>query len=222
MLKPHRTYLSSFPETGYAMQMDLSRKTNAAERSGFLDDQFLIAMPGMKDDRFARAVVYICAHSDEGAMGLIVNQTQQMLFPDLLVQLGILDEQEAIRLPPPARDFVVRNGGPVDRSRGFVLHSGDYKVESSLAVSDDICLTATVDILRAISSGRGPRQALMALGYAGWAAGQLESEIADNGWLTCPATPELLFDADIDHKYDKALASIGIDLAHLSGTAGHA
>jgi len=155
-------------------------------------------------------------------MGLIVNQAQQMLFPDLLVQLGILDEQEAIRLPPPARDFVVRNGGPVDRSRGFVLHSGDYRVESSLVVSNDICLTATVDILRAISSGNGPRRALMALGYAGWAAGQLESEIAENGWLTCPATPELLFDADIDHQYDKALASIGIDLAHLSGTAGHA
>ena len=189
---------------------------------GFLDDQFLIAMPGMKDDRFARAVIYICAHSDEGAMGLIINQTQQMLFPDLLVQLGILDEEEAIRLPAPARDFVVRNGGPVDRSRGFVLHSGDYKVESSLVVSSDVCLTATVDILRAISSGRGPRQALMALGYAGWGAGQLESEIAENGWLTCPATPELLFDADIDRKYDKALASIGIDLAHLSGAAGHA
>lgn len=202
--------------------MDLLRNKKAGGRGGFLDDQFLIAMPGMKDDRFARAVIYICAHSDEGAMGLIVNQTQQMLFPDLLVQLGILDEQEAIRLPPPARDFVVRNGGPVDRSRGFVLHSGDYKVESSLAVSDDICLTATVDILRAISNGRGPRQALMALGYSGWAAGQLESEIADNGWLTCPATPELLFDADIDHKYDKALALIGIDLARLSGTAGHA
>lgn len=202
--------------------MDLLRNKKDSERGGFLDDQFLIAMPGMKDDRFARAVIYICAHSDEGAMGLIVNQTQQMLFPDLLVQLGILDEQEAIRLPPPARDFVVRNGGPVDRSRGFVLHSGDYRVESSLAVSNDVCLTATVDILRAISSGRGPRQALMALGYSGWAAGQLESEIADNGWLTCPATPELLFDADIDHKYDKALASIGIDLAHLSGAAGHA
>ena len=202
--------------------MDLLRNKKAGERGGFLDDQFLIAMPGMKDDRFARAVVYISAHSEEGAMGLIVNQTQQMLFPDLLVQLGILDEQEAIRLPPPARDFVVRNGGPVDRSRGFVLHSHDFRVESSLSVSDEICLTATVDILRAISSGRGPRQALMALGYAGWAAGQLESEIADNGWLTCPATSELLFDADIDHKYDKALASIGIDLAHLSGAAGHA
>jgi len=202
--------------------MDLLRDKSAAIGGGFLDDQFLIAMPGMKDDRFARAVIYICAHSDEGAMGLIINQTQQMLFPDLLVQLGILDEEEAIRLPAPARDFVVRNGGPVDRSRGFVLHSGDYRVESSLAVSNDVCLTATVDILRAISSGRGPRKALMALGYAGWAAGQLESEIAENGWLTCPATPELLFDADIDRKYDKALASIGIDLAHLSGTAGHA
>jgi len=202
--------------------MDLLRDKSTPMGGGFLDDQFLIAMPGMKDDRFARAVIYICAHSDEGAMGLIINQTQQMLFPDLLVQLGILDEEEAIRLPAPARDFVVRNGGPVDRSRGFVLHSGDYKVESSLVVSSDVCLTATVDILRAISSGRGPRQALMALGYAGWGAGQLESEIAENGWLTCPATPELLFDADIDRKYDKALASIGIDLAHLSGAAGHA
>ncbi|MHA6644114.1 YqgE/AlgH family protein [Mesorhizobium sp. A623] len=202
--------------------MDILRNINAAPGGSFLDDQFLIAMPGMKDDRFARAVIYICAHSDEGAMGLIVNQPQQMLFPDLLVQLGILDEQEAIRLPAQARDFVVRNGGPVDRSRGFVLHSGDYKVESSLAVSSDVCLTATVDILRAISAGRGPRHALMALGYSGWGAGQLESEIAENGWLTCPATPELLFDADIDRKYDKALASIGIDLTHLSGVAGHA
>jgi putative transcriptional regulator len=202
--------------------MDLLRQKKTAAKRGFLDDQFLIAMPGMKDDRFARSVIYVCAHSDEGAMGLIINQAQQMLFPDLLVQLGILDEQEAIRLPPPARDFVIRNGGPVDRSRGFVLHSGDYKVDSSLPVSGDICLTATVDILRAISLGRGPRNALMALGYSGWGAGQLEREIADNGWLTCPAIPEFLFDSDMDRKYDRILASIGVDLAHLSVTAGHA
>lgn len=202
--------------------MDLLRQKRAAAPSGFLDDQFLIAMPGMKDDRFARAVIYICAHSDEGAMGLIINQAQSMMFPDLLVQLGILDEQEAIRLPDKTRDFIVRNGGPVDRSRGFVLHSDDYKVESSLPVAEEICLTATVDILRAISTGRGPRHALMALGYSGWGAGQLESEIAENGWLTCPATPELLFDADIERKYDRILASIGIDLAHLSSAAGHA
>ncbi len=202
--------------------MDLLRNKKEAGRGGFLDDQFLIAMPGMKDDRFARSVIYVCAHSDEGAMGLIINQTQQMLFPDLLVQLGIMNEQEVIRLPRHTREFVVRNGGPVDRSRGFVLHSGDYRVESSLSVSRDICLTATVDILRAISAGRGPRQALMALGYSGWGAGQLENEIAQNGWLTCPASAELLFDADLEHKYDRILASIGIDLAHLSLAAGHA
>ncbi|TIW87072.1 MAG: YqgE/AlgH family protein, partial [Mesorhizobium sp.] len=194
--------------------MDLLRHKKTVASRGFLDDQFLIAMPGMKDDRFTRSVIYVCAHSDEGAMGLIINQTQQMLFPDLLVQLGIMNEQEAIRLPAQARDFVVRNGGPVDRSRGFVLHSGDYRVESSLTVSDDICLT--VDILRAISSGRGPRHALMALGYSGWGAGQLETEIAENGWLTCPANAELLFDTDIERKYDRILAAIGIDLAHLS------
>jgi len=204
------------------MDMDILRQKKSAVRRGFLDDQFLIAMPGMKDERFARAVIYICAHSEEGAMGLIINQSQQLLFPDLLVQLGILNEQEAIRLPPPARDFVVRNGGPVDRSRGFVLHSDDFKVESSLVISDTVCLTATVDILRAISSGRGPRHALMALGYAGWGAGQLENEIAENGWLTCPAQTDLLFDADIECKYDRLLASIGIDLAHLSQDAGHA
>ena len=145
-----------------------------------------------------------------------------MRFPDLLVQLGILNEQEAIRLQAPARDLVVRNGGPVDRSRGFVLHSDDYMVESSLPVSEDICLTATIDILRAISSGRGPRKALMALGYSGWGAGQLEHEITENGWLTCPASMDLLFDSDIDRKYDRILASIGIDLARLSHFAGHA
>jgi putative transcriptional regulator len=155
-------------------------------------------------------------------MGLIINQAQQMLFPDLLVQLGILDEKDAIRLPAPARDMVIRNGGPVDRSRGFVLHSDDYLVESSLPVSDEICLTATVDILRAISTGRGPRRALMALGYSSWGAGQLESEIAANGWLTCQATSELLFDADIERKYDRVMSIIGIDLTRLSQTAGHA
>lgn len=202
--------------------MDLLRHKKASARRGFLDDQFLIAMPGMKDDRFARSVIYMCAHSEEGAMGLIVNQVQQMMFPDLLVQLGILKDAEAIRLPPSTRDFVIRNGGPVDRSRGFVLHSEDFTVESSLPLSEKVCLTATVDILRAISAGKGPRHALMALGYSSWGPGQLESEIADNGWLTCPADPELLFDSDIERKYDRLLASIGIDPTRLSQIAGHA
>jgi putative transcriptional regulator len=202
--------------------MDLLGKRKSAMRAGYLDDQFLIAMPGMRDERFARSVIYVCAHSEEGAMGLIINQVQQLLFPDLLVQLGLLDEKEAIRLPARTRDIVVRHGGPVDRSRGFVLHSDDYMVESSMPVSDEVCLTATVDILRAISSGNGPRHALMALGYAGWGAGQLEHEIAENGWLTCPASLDLLFDPDIDRQYDRILASLGVDPTHLSAEAGHA
>ncbi len=201
--------------------MDLLRHKKRSS-GGFLDDQFLIAMPGMKDDRFTRSVIYICAHSPEGAMGLIINQPQPMRFPDLLVQLGIVNEQEVIRLPATARDFPICNGGPVDRSRGFVLHSDDYTVESSMPISEEVCLTATIDILRAISIGRGPRRALMALGYAGWGAGQLEQEIADNGWLTCAADPDLLFDGDLDRKYDRVLATLGIDLAHLSNSAGHA
>jgi putative transcriptional regulator len=206
----------------YAPLMELLRQKKSSARRGFLDDQFLIAMPGMKDDRFARSVIYVCAHSEEGAMGLIINQQQPMAFPDLLVQIGILKEQEAIRLPPATRDFIIRNGGPVDRSRGFVLHSDDYQVDSSLPVSEEICLTATVDILRAISSGRGPRRALMALGYAGWGAGQLESEIAENGWLTCPASADLLFDTDLDRKYDRVMRMIGIDPVRLSSVSGHA
>ncbi|HEU4985577.1 MAG TPA: YqgE/AlgH family protein [Rhizobiaceae bacterium] len=202
--------------------MEITRNPKATGTQGFLDNHFLIAMPGMTDERFARSVVYICAHSEEGAMGLIINRVQQLGFSDILVQLGILDEKEAIRLPPPARDFPVRNGGPVDRSRGFVLHTDDFKVESSMVVSEQVCLTATVDILRAISLGRGPRRALMTLGYSGWGAGQLEVEIAENGWLTCPATTDLLFDGDIDRTYDRILASIGVDPTHLSSMAGHA
>jgi len=187
-----------------------------------LQNHFLIAMPGMRDERFSRSVIYLCAHNAEGAMGLIINRTQQLGFTDILVELGILERSQSIRLPARARNIVVRSGGPVDRSRGFVLHSGDYMVESSMPVSEEVCLTATMDILRAISMGRGPRQAIMALGYSGWSAGQLEAEIADNGWLACPASPELLFEGEVDTIYDRILASLGIDLTHLSHTAGHA
>lgn len=202
------------------MNTDLLDDTSKAH--AFLENHFLIAMPGMQDERFARSVVYVCAHSEDGAMGLIVNQVQQLGFPDILVQLGILDEKEAIRLPAQTRDFPVRNGGPVDRSRGFVLHSDDYVVESSMPVSEEVCLTATVDILRAISVGTGPRRAIMTLGYSGWGAGQLETEIAGNGWLTCPATSDLLFDGEIDAQYDRILAALGINPTHLSHFSGHA
>jgi len=202
--------------------MEMGEKMTPEGAGGFLSGQFLVAMPGIADERFARSVIYICAHNEEGAMGFIVNQAQNMHFPELLVQLGIVNEEEAIRLPPKTQELVVQNGGPVDRSRGFVLHTADYTVESSMEVCSDICLTATVDILRAISVGKGPGKAMMVLGYAGWTAGQLENEISQNGWLTCPASASLLFDTDIDRKYETVLASAGIDPTHLSTLAGHA
>ena len=202
--------------------MNFGGNTNKPDNRGALDGQFLIAMPGMMDERFNRVVIYICAHSAEGAMGLIINRMQQIQFPELLVQLGIIEEKEVIRLPESARQFMVRSGGPVDQSRGFVVHSDDYTVESSMPVDDRILLTATVDILRAISDGNGPRQAFMALGYSGWGPGQLEEEIAQNGWLTCPADLELLFDREIDQTYDRVLRRLGIDPTHLSSDAGHA
>ena len=187
-----------------------------------LQNHFLLAMPGMEDQRFARTVVYLCAHTEEGSMGLVVNRAQQLVFSDILVDLGIVAREDVIKLPEKAKRLKVLNGGPVEQSRGFVLHSGDYVVETSLPVSDDVCLTATFDILRDISSGRGPSKAVMALGYAGWGAGQLEAEIADNGWLACPAKTDLLFTEKVDTLYDRVMASMGIDLSRLSSNAGHA
>ncbi|OCO99860.1 MULTISPECIES: YqgE/AlgH family protein [unclassified Ensifer] len=189
---------------------------------GFLDGQFLIAMPGMFDANFARTVIFICAHSDDGAMGFVLNRPQQLTFPDVLLHLDLLDEEEAIRLPAMTRDFQIQAGGPVETGRGFVLHSDDYLSDSSIPVSDDICLTATLDIVRAISRGEGPVRATMMLGYAGWGPGQLEAEIAQNGWLTCPAREELIFDKALDDKYDRALALMGVSAAMLSMDAGHA
>ncbi len=203
--------------------MDMLRARKRKRVPGSLEGQFLIAMPAMSDERFRRSVIYLCAHSDEGAMGFIINQVQPLGFSDILVQLGILTEEDTIDLAPETRDIMVRNGGPVDKSRGFVLHTDDYFADSSHAVSRDICITATVDILKAISRGRGPRHSLMALGYSGWGAGQLENEIAANGWLTSPAAdPDLLFDPDLGSMYDRAMSAIGIDPARLSGIAGHA
>lgn len=187
-----------------------------------LQNHFLLAMPGMDDERFARSVVYVCAHTHEGTMGLIVNQPQQLEFSEVLVDLGIVAADEAIRLPEKARKLPVRSGGPVEQSRGFILHSGDYFLETSLSVSAEVGLTATLDILRDISTGKGPAKAMMALGYAGWGEGQLEAEIAENGWLACPATPELLFADKTDKLYERIMASMGIDLTHLSSVAGQA
>ena len=201
--------------------MAMSVLKNRRER-GFLDGQFLIAMPGMADSNFARTVVYICAHSDDGAMGFVINRPQQLNFSDVLLHLDLIGEDEVIRMPGSTLDFPIRSGGPVESGRGFVLHSDDYLSESSIPVSDDICLTATLDIVRAISRGRGPQRGLMMLGYAGWGAGQIENEIGANGWLSCPAQEELIFDKNLDSKYERALGLMGISPAMLSAEAGHA
>ena len=184
----------------------------------------LIAMPTMGDERFARSVIYMCAHSSEGAMGIIVNQpAAHISFSDLLVQLDVIPAADIIQLPTRAGGVKVLKGGPVDTQRGFVLHSADFFVENStLPIDEGICLTATLDILKAIARGDGPQSAVLALGYAGWAPGQLEKEIHQNGWLHCPADPELIFGQDIEGKYAKALQKIGIDLGMLSSEAGHA
>ncbi len=181
-------------------------------------------MPGMGDGRFARSVVYLCAHSREGAMGIVINQpAKRIRFPDLLVQLDVVPAEAAIRLPAQAEEMLVLKGGPVETGRGFVLHSPDYFVDNStLPIDETVSLTATLDILRAIANGAGPSRAVLALGYAGWSPGQLESEIQANGWLNCPADPALVFDAELDTKYDRALKTLGIDPVMLSGDAGHA
>ncbi len=182
----------------------------------YLTGQLLIAMPGMRDHRFARAVIYVCAHHPDGAMGLVINRlVGAITFPDLLTQLGID--------PPKIEDEIrVHFGGPVESGRGFVLHSGEYHQESTLQVNNAMALTATVDILRDIANGDGPRRRLLALGYAGWGPGQLDSEIQANGWLHVEPDEELVFDDALDSKWERAIAKLGVDLSMLSGDAGHA
>ena len=183
----------------------------------FLDGSLLIAMPGMQDPRFHRSVVYLCAHSRDGAMGLIVNKrADDLKLADLFEKLEI----------PVAKTFgkaPVHYGGPVETGRGFVLHSSDYRVdEASMEVDEGIAMTATLEILHAMATNRGPDQAIVALGYAGWAPGQLEAELQANGWLSCDADTDLLFGEDADAKWDKALAKIGVDPALLSAQGGRA
>lgn len=199
------------------------RRKRRKPAEGYLDGQLLIAMPLMSDRRFARSVIYMCAHSEEGAMGLIINQrAPNMAFPDLLHRLGIkVGGDDGIANEILSRSVHV--GGPVETGRGFVLHTPDYFVaDTTLEIEGGFCLTATLDILKAIAGGEGPDRSLLALGYAGWSAGQLESEIHANGWLNCPADPDLVFDPDLDSKYPRAMAKIGIDPSHLVSTAGHA
>jgi putative transcriptional regulator len=200
------------------------KSRNKTPKRGYLDGQMLIAMPTMGDERFSRSVIYVCAHSSEGAMGIIVNHPAAHInFRDLLVQLDVVNDNDKIQLPQNAYRVKVMKGGPVETSRGFVLHSSDFFIENStLPIDEGVCLTATLDILKAIARGDGPASAVLALGYAGWAPGQLENEIHQNGWLHCAADAELIFGQDNEGKYELALKKIGIDLGMLSSEAGHA
>lgn len=185
--------------------------------SGYLERQLLIAMPSMGDPRFSRTVIYMCSHNAEGAMGLVINKPYPGLtFPNLLTQLGIESTAE--------NDIIVRQGGPVETGRGFVLHSTDYMRQGSVKIDEDIGigLTATLDVLRAIAAGTGPQHSLFALGYAGWGAGQLDTEIHDNAWLAAPADFDLIFDPELDSLWDRAVRKIGIDVAKLASVSGHA
>ena len=182
----------------------------------YLSGQFLIAMPTMRDPRFSRTVIYMCAHNADGAMGLVVNRLIGSLsYGELLKQLGFegTGSQDNRK---------VHFGGPVETSRGFVLHSADKLEEGSLLVDDGVALTSTTDILRSIVLGEGPQRSILALGYAGWGPGQLDSELQANSWLSVSGDPELLFDPDLESKWTRAMAKIGVDLGMLSGEAGHA
>lgn len=198
------------------MNFDPPETEADADAESYLTGQFLIAMPGMPDDRFQQTVIYVCAHGPEGAMGLVVNKPMESIsFPDLLEQLEIT-------VPPEGQGIEVLFGGPVETGRGFVLHSPDYVQDATMLVDDDVALTATVDVLRAIAGGDGPRQSLLALGYAGWGPGQLDDEIKENGWLSVNADPELLFNTSVDSKWQGAMKKLGIDPLMLSDSAGNA
>lgn len=182
-----------------------------------LTGQLLIAMPGMPDPRFEHGVVYLCAHSEEGAMGLIVNK------PTGDVSLGALMDQLSIEARPDLAGGAIHFGGPVELGRGFVLHSPDYRSEmTTLDVDASFAMTATLDILEAIAGGGGPDKRLIMLGYAGWGPGQLEAELSENGWLTCPASTELVFDTPDSEKWEAALASLGVSALALSSEGGRA
>ena len=184
-----------------------------------LTGQLLVAMPQMQDPRFARSVVYLCAHSEEaGAMGLVINKTIDALtIEELYAHLKIEPARQGANRPRP-----VHFGGPVDPGRGFVLHSADYREDGTLGIGEEFAMTATLDILRAMGKGEGPRQSLLALGYAGWAPGQLDAEIQANGWLSVDADAEIVFEEADDSKWQRALAKLGVSPSMLSTDAGHA
>ncbi len=180
-----------------------------------LKNQFLLAMPGLAGSYFGDTVTYICEHNADGAMGLVINRPGELTVVELLAQLGL----DAGRVSP---DVPVLVGGPVATERGFILHTGDEHFDASLDLGDGLMLTAAREILEAIAAGRGPQHYLVALGYAGWGEGQLEEEIKENAWLTCPVSKAVLFEVPFEDRVYKAAAALGIDFRLISGQAGHA
>ena len=190
--------------------------SDISQDGSYVTGQLLIAMPGMRDERFAKSVIYMCAHTEEGAMGLVLNQRLDSLtFAELISQLE-LDEKHL------SKDVPVHFGGPVESGRGFVLHTSDYQQDATLEVLNGVALTASVEILRAIAQGKGPQKSLLALGYAGWGPGQLDMEIRANGWLQVPSDSEIIFDIEPDTKWERAIQRLGIDPRMLSDDVGHA
>jgi len=183
---------------------------------GYLEGQLLIAMPSIGDPRFEKTVIFLCAHSADGAMGLIINKLDEHVAFDELM------EQLEIKVGKPKEQIRVHIGGPVETGRGFVLHTSDYQQDGTMTVGPKFALTATVDILKSIATSEGPERSLLALGYAGWGAGQLDTEIQANGWLSCDADTDLLFDDTLDDKWERAIGKLGIDPSFLASTAGRA
>lgn len=188
-----------------------------------LEGKFLVAMPGMADKRFDKTVIYLCAHSEEGSMGFIINKPLPQPNPeDFFRQLNIILEGEEIDFSNTPLSLGLYNGGPVEPGRGFVLHSSDYEAETTIKVDENVRLTATLEILRKIATSVGPEKFFIALGYSGWSAGQLEEEISANGWLVTEADPEIVFGYKAEEKYDRVMAMMGINPSLLSADAGHA
>lgn len=189
---------------------------DADTQSGYLTGNLLVAMPQMQDPRFERSVIYMCAHTGDGAMGLVLNKViDSVSFPDLLEQLEIVSSSDT-------EDIRVHFGGPVETGRGFVLHSTDYHDDATLIIGDEMGLTADIDIVKAIAGGSGPLRCILALGYAGWGPGQLDDEIQENGWLSLPAERDLVFGDEPGAMWEQAMNRMGIDYSKLSGAAGHA
>jgi putative transcriptional regulator len=194
---------------------DFDKTDNDLQR---LMGRVLVAMPNMGDPRFHRAVVLLCAHDDNGAMGLVINHVLPGVdMRHLLEQLHIEITKDA-----PLNNIAVMSGGPVENARGFILHTHDFHQDDTIRITSDLAVTGTVDALRSVAAGTGPEKMVFILGYAGWTEGQLESEIQQNVWLVCDADPELIFNVPPEEKWNKAIGSLGIDLAMLSGETGRA